>query len=177
MKILKFLPLAALVFITGCSSVQVASDYDNKTDFSNYKTYAFFKEGIDKTEISDLDKKRILTAIDTELTKKGMTKSANPDFLINIFTKAQQRVDISQNSYYGPWGYGWGWNPYWGSTYNTVSTSVEGNLYIDILDARRKELVWQGVGTGYITKNREKKEARINEFVTKVLKEFPPKTK
>ena len=48
-----------------------------------YTTYAFFKPGIDEVEISDLDKKRILKAIESELDGKQLTKSETPDLLIN----------------------------------------------------------------------------------------------
>lgn len=176
MKALKILSVVAFMALTSCSSVRVHSDYDSKTDFSQVKSYAFFKDGIDKAEISDLDKKRLLNAIDAELSSKGMVKGEHPDILINIFTKAQQRVDIYNNNYYSPWGYyGYGWGPYWGSAHNSVSTSTEGRLFIDILDTNKKELIWQGTGTGYLTNNRAKKDARIQEFVKEVLKDFPPK--
>ncbi|HLF52369.1 DUF4136 domain-containing protein [Flavobacterium sp.] len=174
MKSIQFLPVLLLFILGSCSSVRVNSDYDKNVDFSQYKTYAFHKTGIDKVEISDLDKKRILRAIETELTKKGMTKSETPDLLVNIFTKEREQVDVTQ--YNAGWGYGWGygWNPYlWGGqTY--VSTSTEGTLFIDLIDAKKKELVWQGQGSGYLTQEREKKEERINEFVAKILAQFPP---
>lgn len=174
MKSIKFLPVLLLFILGSCSSVRVNSDYDKNVDFSQYKSYAFHKTGIDKVEISDLDKKRILRAIETELTKKGMTKSETPDLLVNIFTKEREKVDVTQ--YNAGWGYGWGygWNPYlWGGqTY--VSTSTEGTLFIDLIDAKKKELVWQGQGSGYLTQEREKKEERINEFVAKILAQFPP---
>lgn len=38
--------------IIGCGTIKVASDYDSDADFSNYKTFAFYKSGIDKVEIS-----------------------------------------------------------------------------------------------------------------------------
>ena len=66
-QILKFLPLLLLtVALTSCSSVRVAADYDKETSFDDYKTFAFFKPGIDKAEISDLDKRRILRDIEQE---------------------------------------------------------------------------------------------------------------
>ena len=126
---------------------------------------------IDKVEISDIDKRRILRAIEAELLAKGYTKSENPDVLISLFTKSQQRVDVYNNNWgYGAWGYGaWGWNrPV------NVSTSTEGTLYIDVIDSRKKILVWQGMGTGYLSPNTEKKEERISEFVSKVMEKFPP---
>ena len=74
------------------------------------------------------------------------------------------------------WGWNnWGWNPYWGMGYSNVTTSQEGSLFIDIIDAKTKELVWQGEGTGSLTKNTDKKDARIKEFVSKILEQYPPK--
>uniref|UniRef100_UPI002FDB03F6 DUF4136 domain-containing protein n=1 Tax=Flavobacterium sp. TaxID=239 RepID=UPI002FDB03F6 len=76
--------------------------------------------------------------------------------------------------WYGP-GWGWGWNPWmWGgNTY--VSSYTEGTLFIDFIDARKKELIWQGEGVGILTKNTKDKEERITEFVTKILNQYPPK--
>lgn len=166
------LPIFALVLLTSCSSIRVASDYDDTVDFSTYNSYAFFKPGIDKAEISDLDKKRILRAIDSELTAKGFQKSENPTMLISIFTKAEERVDVYQN-HYGWGGYwGWGWGHPWGGT--SVSRTTEGTLYIDIIDAKTNELIWQGMGTAPLVRDREQKEIRIREIVQEIIKEYPP---
>ena len=168
------IPVFMLFLLTSCSSVKVYDDYDKNVDFTQFKTYAFQKSGIDKVEISDLDKKRILRAIDEQMALKGFTKSENPDLLVNIFTKEREQVEVSQ--FNAGWGYGWGygWNPYmWGGN-STVSSYVEGTLYIDLIDAKKRELVWQGQGVGVLTQNREKKEALINEFVAKILAQYPP---
>lgn len=177
MKAVRFLPVLFLFMIASCDTVKVYSDFDNKVDFGQYKTYAFHKSGIDRVEISELDKKRILHAIDTELSKKGMTKSENPDLLINILTKEREEVNVNQ--YNAGWGYGWGWgwNPYlWGGQ-NFVTSSTEGTLFIDLIDAKKKELIWEGEGVGYLTQNRKEKENQINEFVAKILAQYPPKGK
>ena len=174
MKTIKFLPVLLLVLLTSCSSVKVYDDYDKNVDFTQFKTYAFQKSGIDKVEISDLDKKRILRAIEEQMALKGFTKSENPDLLVNIFTKEREQVEVSQ--FNAGWGYGWGygWNPYmWGGN-TSVSSYVEGTLFIDLIDAKKRELVWQGQGVGVLTQNREKKEALINEFVAKILAQYPP---
>lgn len=73
MKTLKLLSLLCITALTmSCSSVRVSSDYDEAVDFNQYKTYGFLKSGIDKAEISDLDKKRIMRAIETEMQKKRL---------------------------------------------------------------------------------------------------------
>lgn len=178
MKILKYLPISLLFFFASCSSVSVYSDYDKKVDFTPYKTFAFFKPGVDKVEISDLDKKRILKSIEAEMLAKGFTKSENPDLLINIFTKSREQVDV--NSFNNNWGYGYGygWNPYiWGGNRTSVRTTTNGTLFIDLIDAKKKEMIWQGEGEGQIFKNDKNKEERINEFVTEILKQYPPQKK
>ncbi|WP_223548642.1 DUF4136 domain-containing protein [Aestuariivivens sp. NBU2969] len=182
-RLLKTFPLLALlVMLSSCSSVRVAADYDKGANFNEYKTFAFFKTGIDKAEISDLDKRRILRAIESELMAKGFTKSENPDLLISLFTKSQQRVDVYNNTWgYGSWGWG-GWGPWggygpgwgWGWNQPSVSTSTQGTLYIDLIDANKKELVWQGMGTGYLSRNVDKKEERIKEFVAEIMSKYPP---
>lgn len=173
MKTLTFaLFLLGFMTLTSCSSIKVATDYDKEKNFDNYNTFAFYKPGIDAAEISDLDKKRILRAIERELVAKGMIKNSNPSLLVSIFTESRENVNVYQNNF----GYGWGWNPYfWGpGGYNSVSTNVEGTLYIDLIDAEKNELVWQGLGTGILSLDMDKKEKKINEIVTKILEEYPP---
>jgi len=183
MKALKLLPLVLLFLVASCSSVRVTSDYDTKTDFSKYKTFAFYKKGIDKVEISDLDKRRILKGVENELLAKGLTKSDTPDLLVNIFTKARKKINI-YNDYYG-YGYGYGgyygWYPwYYGPNYGVqVSEYTEGTLFIDLIDAHKKELAWQGIGSGALNTsgNVTKKEERIKNLVTQIMAKYPPERK
>ncbi|TAI48117.1 DUF4136 domain-containing protein [Flagellimonas allohymeniacidonis] len=185
MKKLKLFTLAALAagLLVSCSSVRVIADYDKDADFKTYKTYAYYKTGIDKAQISDLDKKRILRAIDAEMSTRGFVKSQQPDILVSIFTKEREQVDVYNNNFGWGWGWGWGgfynpwlWGPGWGWGGNNVSTRTEGSLYIDFIDAKNKELVWQGRGVGTLNniKNIEKKEKRIQEFVSEILQAYPP---
>ena len=172
MKMFKLFVLLCIGILTSCSSVKVISDYDTKVDFSSYKTFAFYKKGIDKVEISDLDKRRILKAVEKELLAKGFTKSENPDVLVNIFTKSRQKVDVYNNSMH------YGWHPwYYGPNFGMqISKYTEGTLFIDLIDAEKKELAWQGIGSGGLTTsgNVAKKEERIKEFVAEIMSKYPP---
>ncbi|MEW7278661.1 DUF4136 domain-containing protein [Aquimarina sp. 2201CG1-2-11] len=177
MKLFSLLSLILIITFSSCSTVRVASDYDKQADFNTYKSFAFYKPGIDKAEISDLDKKRILRAIEADLIAKGFTKSSEPDVLISIFTKTKENVNVYQNNFglgWG-WGYGWGWNPwFWGPGYNNVTTTTQGTLYIDLIDASKKELIWQGMGTSALTENVERKQEKMNEIVGAILAKYPP---
>ena len=176
MKKLTSLIIVLFVFLS-CDSIRVSSDYNKNVDFSNLKTYAFLKEGIDKVKINDIDKKRILKAIDVELYNKGFRKSSiDPDFIINFSTETNQKVNYyPSNNYYGsavPYG---GMNNYASSWYLNSFKYNEGVLFIDIVDNKKNELVWQGIGKGYIYTDRpEKKIEKINAIVGKILLQFPP---
>ena len=174
MKILKLLFLLCLVMLTSCSSVKVVSDYDTKVDFTSYKTFAFYKKGIDKASVSDLDKKRIMRAVEAELLAKGFSKAVNPDILVSIFTKSREQVNVSDNNIGIGWG--WGYNPwFYGRTNININQYTEGTLFIDFIDKNTNELIWQGIGSGAMKmSNIEKKEERINEFVYEIISTYPP---
>ena len=178
MKKITILILVFSVFIS-CDAIRVSSDFNENVDFSNLQTYAFSKQGIDKVKINDIDKKRILKAIDVELYDKGFRKSSiDPDFIINFFTKTNQKVDYyPSTNYYGsmiqsPYS---GIGHYAESWYLNSFKYNEGVLFIDIVDNKKNELVWQGIGKGYIYSERpEKKSEKINAMVGKILLQFPP---
>ena len=173
----KLFVLLCIGILTSCSSVKVISDYDTKVDFSSYKTFAFYKKGIDKASVSDLDKKRIMRAIEKELFKKGFSKSVNPDMLISIFTKSREQVNVTNNNL--GYGFGWGYNPwFFGSNNLNINQYTEGTLFIDFIDKNKNELIWQGIGSGAMKmSNIDIKEERINEFVNKIILAYPPNQK
>ncbi len=110
---------------------------------------------------------------------KGFTKSESPDLLVSIFTKSREQVNVYNNGGFGPYGYGWGWSPYYWRNTSTVSTTTEGSLYIDLIDRSNKQLIWQGKGSGALGSfnNGDKKEARIKEFVVEIMTQYPPGSK
>ena len=171
MRLSKLLLLFFTILLTSaCSSVRVSTDYDTSIDFTKYKTFAFYKKGIDKAPIKNLDKKRILRALEANLVAKGMSKSSSPDLLISLFTKSRERININDNRFNGFW-YPWYYTP----NPVIVSQHTEGTLFIDLLDAKNKELVWQGVGTGaLIMRNSKEREVRMKEFVNEIMLKYPP---
>lgn len=164
-----FISVLLISLATACSTIRVTTDYETQTDFTKYKTFAFYKTGIDKAPISDIDKRRIIRAISQELEAKGMLKSKTPDVLISIFTKANEQVDIYQNR----------WHPYYYGSFhrNQITKYTEGTLFIDVIEKEDKKLVWQGIGKGFLTKSSkpEKREANIQKFVREIMERYPPR--
>ena len=162
--------LVSLTYLS-CSSVRVSSDYNSEINFSSYKTYAFSKKGIDKAQINELDKKRILKALEIELSSLGLRKnSIDPDVVVSIFTAVNEEINI--NNSYNYLGYSYG--PWYNFNVSNYSTT-QGTLFIDIIDYKKNELVWQGIGKGYISENSSKKEEQIKSFVNKILLQYPVK--
>ena len=170
-KLFSYLLFISVILIS-CGSVKVASDFDSEADFSQYKTFAFYKSGIDKVEISDIDKKRILKSIQNTLLDKGMTIDENPDILINIATKSSENIYID-NTFYSP--YYTGWYPNYGRGHRQVAYSTsQGALYIDLIDTKTKQLIWQGKGIGVLSSKKTNRDELIENFVNKILDVYPP---
>jgi len=168
-----------LTFVS-CSSVTVTTDYDRSADFSKYKTFAFFELADKSGSISDLNKNRIINSVKAEMSKKGFVeKGTNPDLLINLTTFIENKQSISSNTYgyggyYRPYGWGGG---YVGTTTYDVYNYKDGSLIIDIIDAAKNQLVWQGTGNKEIDTPSDDPDKTIAEAVAKIMAGFPPVAK
>lgn len=156
-----------VVFVaTSCSTLRTSYDYDKQVDFGKYKTFAFHKEGMDRSKLNAIDKKRFISAITVTLEAKGLVKNTeNPDFLVNVIVKGKERIDVSENY---PYGYGW-----WYTPSVSVRQYTENTILIDLIDTEKKVLVWQGIGTGQFGSNVEDRDAYVLEAVHKILENYP----
>ncbi len=158
------------LLMSSCKTVSVTYDFDRAADFNTFKTYNFHQKGIDKLELNDLDKRRILSAIETNLAAKGFTKSETPDLYINVLASSKEKINID-NGYYG--GY---WGPYYGGP-SRVYQYTSGTIIIDIIDNQKNVLVWQGAGSGLNVSNLNTKADDIPKAIDEILKNFPPMAK
>lgn len=180
----RILPLL-MIFITAasCSSVKVSSDFDKTVDFTSYKTYAFTENALALPGINDLDRNRVLTAIEKGLTEKGFTKSENnPDVFIDIQLKGEQKqTATATSSGYPGYGYGYGYRYGWGGGFSTTTinydTYVDGTLFIDMIDAKKNQLVWQGRGTKTLEPDasQQRREQNLNYAIQQIFMKYPPK--
>ena len=169
------------LLLSSCSSLKVNSDYDREANFSAYKTYSFAEMDMERTNINDLNKKRLVNALKNEMNKKGLTESESADLEIHMHGVVENKWAATANTDY----YGMGYPYYrrrigWGNTYATATTSVDvqeydqGTLIIDLVDVKEKSLVWQGVGTAILKNNPKNVEERINKAMAKIMAGFPP---
>lgn len=174
MKILdRILALLLCILAMSCSSVKVTSDYDKQAKFADYKTYQFTEES-NRLPINDLNRRRLLEAVSKELAAKGFTKSDNPDALVDLVVKVQNKqTTTAYTNYYGT-GYAYRWGGGFTSTNINVEDYTEGTLFIDLIEAKNKQLVWQGRATGVLSDNTEKRGDLINEAVRNIMTKYPP---
>lgn len=167
------LPIILMIVIASCTGIRVSTDFDRKADFMKYKTYNFSKE-VDKIRsLNDLNRRRLKDAISKELEAKGFKISTEPDVLVNAFVKGQTKYTAyaTSNSFGGPYMY---WNG-WGSsnTFVDVDKSVEGTLFIDLIDVAEKKMIWEGVAEGLVNPRTTTREDKLNQVVQEIFKNFP----
>lgn len=163
--------------LVACGSLRTTFDYDKGVDFTKYKTFAFSAE-TDQLPVNELVRKRIINAIKSSLQSKGLTESTNPDMLIDLGVKTEQKQQISSNSVNMGGFYGRRWGIGTGFTTTQVNTTdyTEGTLVINFVDAAKQELIWMGSGTSTVTEKAIQQD-KIEEAVTKILSKFPPAPK
>jgi hypothetical protein len=171
------LSLLAFVLVVACSTVKVTSDFDREANFASYKTYALTPEA-NQLQVGDINRKRIIDAVTSELALKGFTVSDQPDVLIDLKITAQQKETTTATN---SGGYGAGYGYRWGGGFSTTTINteqyVEGTLFVDMIDNSKKQLVWQGRGVGTLDPDAssEKREANIKYAVKQIFTKYPPK--
>lgn len=179
-----FLFTLLTVSFISCSSISISHDYDPATDFSKYKTYAWGgqEDPNDALAKNPLIRERIYKAIDTVMQGKGYQKTKdNPDMLVFPHAGTKDKTQVTNYGGYGGYG-GWGRGPYGYGGYGygggiDVSYYTEASIFLDIVDAAGKQLIWRGVGTGALKDDKptpEESQKRALEVVSKILKNFPP---
>jgi hypothetical protein len=168
-----FVTFAAVMLASCASGPKIETDYDHTIDFSKYKTYAFFNPmGIENRSYSSIYGSIFRDAIGKELESRGYVKSDNPDLMINVSGRLQDKTKVTTTSdpymgggyygyrrgHYGAWGgYGYG-------TTTHVSNYTEGTVNVDMVDREAKRMVWEGVAVGRVNEKNTNEETRANIY-------------
>ena len=179
-KVSAHLPLLVAIALLGCQSApEVRSDFDKTADFGRYHTYNFVAEpSTNKLGYSSLLTQQLETAVSAELEKRGYTRSDHPDLLVNFSGKLQKLQNVESTPaatgpYYGYRAGLYGAWPGYASDVYTVNYT-EGTLNVDLVDAARKQMVWEGVGVGEVTQDQLKdRQATLNSAVAAIFTHFP----
>lgn len=173
-------PLLALgVALAACSSEQV-TQVDSKpgVNLARYRTYNFMdavarNDSAFRSSGSNIfDLKRAVTR---EMSARGFQLANQPDLWVNIGLVSQQRVQTRETNFVSdpPPAYIGQRRYHWQATNVPVGTYQEGTATIDLVDAARKELVWQGVTTSILSNSPSRAAKQIDKGVADVFAKFP----
>lgn len=179
------MPFFALALaLTACSTNEQLAQVDQKTgvNFANYKTYNFMDEvarndsAFQRSGTGIFDLK---LAVAQELERRGYRKAAQPDLWVNIGIVTQTRTQTRQANFLtdGAPQYIGQRNYHWDARDVPVGQYEEGTATIELVDAARKEQVWQGTTTSVLSKTRTKAAKQIDKAVETVFEQFPVQPK
>jgi hypothetical protein len=179
-RLLKAQLFACALGLAACSSEQATTRVDSRpgVDLTRYKTYGFMDETArnDSAFISAgsniFDLKRAVTR---ELEARGFQKAAQPDLLVNLGLVTEQRTQTRQANFQTdglPYYIGQR-NYRWQAGDIPVGQYQEGTVTIDLVDAARKELVWQGTTSSILSRKPTRAAKQIDEGVANVFARFP----
>lgn len=174
-------PLLLATLLTACASgPKITANGDPTVDLVSYRTYQFAKPlATDRPDgATSLVSTYLTQATQREMSARGYREVETlPDLVINFYLntkeKIQARTSPSTGAYYGyRRGYYGVWGGYGAET--TVTQYTEGTLHVDLVDARRNRLVWEGIAQGRIPSDvRETLQERASNVISEIFARYP----
>lgn len=178
---------ASMITLCACATApDVRVDYDRAADFSSYRTFGFANPlGTDRGGYQSIVSQHLKAATQRELESRGMRLDlASPQLLVNFSAELNEKMRVTSTPTMtmgvgmgrGYYGYRAGmysaWPMYRDET--TVTPYKEGTLNIDVIDAARKQLVWEGVVSGTVSqKTLDNMQPAIDAAVTAAFAKYP----
>jgi len=171
---LYLLPILFLLFVSCGNRFGLHHDYDPEVHFESIETFAFSKEKIDNiATMNDLDKRRILRAIDSSLVKTGLDHSKTPNIVVDFSVK---KIQNNYQSLQPTIGWGFNWGPlFWNTSQPMQETRHV--LTISIANHESKALIWEGssfIPLGRHNNNPVKRNELFKNMVTRIMSKYPP---
>jgi hypothetical protein len=177
---------AAAMFVASlilCSVVQAqktSAAFDENIDFSQYKTFAFDKEGARNPYVNML----IVAAVERELTSRGLTKvNIDPDLKVVYLAATVPNLQVQNVPFYHVV------NPAYSGMVGSATMNMwdvtTGTLVIDLFDRKSDRVVFRGTITDVLQRAPSadlKADAKIvskpiNKGISKIFKKYPVKGK
>lgn len=174
--------LLSVILLAGCATgPRITTDADPSADFGSYRTFVFFAPlAVEKEGYSTPASSRMKAAVRRELEARGYAyDEASPDLMVNINAYVDERTDVYNTPqmetalYYSYRARSYVAVPYW-SNRTDVYRYAEGTLNVDLVDAREKALVWEGVAVGRMSRMKPaERAARTDSTIASIFAEYP----
>ena len=172
--------LLVVVLLGSCAPISVTVDYDDRVDFSGFRTWGWQPEpqatGNPRVD-NPLLHQRVRRAIEAQLESQGFVPAADPQMRVGYHLSIARKLNVrTVNSPYGV-RHTDGRNTVIRAETSTYVTEYErGTLVVDIVDAARNALVWRGAGARRLRSEptSEQMEQSVRQAVAEILTDFPP---
>jgi uncharacterized protein YheU (UPF0270 family) len=184
-KLLRLLPVLLLPFLFAMpAAAKMATDFDPNLNFSKFKTFSFIG-GVEQLVRMQLNpdelNNKIHRAVTREMTAKGLREvklEENPDLVVRYWANSQKDVNVATNTNWGVYGPYFGYH--WGFVYYSMdsSTTHQGTLSIELIDAKARELAWRlFVSVKLIDTEPDKIWKTADNNIKDAFKRYPPSPK
>ena len=175
------LPMAAMLVLAGCATgPEIRRDTNPAADFASYRSFAFFSPlATDRAGYETVFTSRLKDATRRAMEARGyLYDEAKPDLLINFFANVQDRQEVRTTPMpigtYGYYGYRRGYYGGFGAYTVDTYTYREGTLTVDLVESKRKLLVWQATAEGTVSNEARKNPgAAIDAVVAEMMSVLP----
>jgi Domain of unknown function (DUF4136) len=174
--------LASFLLLAGCetSKPTIRANTDPSANLAAYHTYSFAANpGTNRGGYSTPLTSYFQDAIRREMDTRGYKYvEAGGDLIVNFNANARENVDIESTpgpavGYYGYRGGMYGGAIVESPDIQTVRYKV-GTVNVDIVDANRKQLLWEGIAEGRLTDQVMKNpQGAVSAVVTEMFTRFP----
>ena len=172
--------VASFILCIVVQAQKTSAAFDEKVDFSNYKTFAFDKDGARNPYVNTL----IVEAVERELTSRGLAKvNTDPDLKVVYLAATVPNLQVQNVPFYHVV------NPAYSGMVGSATMNMwdvtTGTLVIDLWDRKSDRVVFRGTITDVLQRAPSsdlKADAKIvskpiNKGVAKIFKKYPVKRK
>src|SRR5262245_12293069 len=170
--------VATFILCTVVQAQKTSAAFDDKFDFSTFKTFGFDKSGARNPYVNTL----IVEAIERELTSRGLSKvDTDPDMKVSFLAATVPNLQVQNVPFYHVV------NPAYSGMVGSATMNMwdvtTGTLVIDLWDRKSDRVVFRGTITDVLQRAPSadlKADAKIvskpiNKGVTKIFKKYPVK--
>jgi Domain of unknown function (DUF4136) len=175
----KLLLLLLLPLLTACSTTDIKStEQAPGVDFAAYRSYNFLPGEARNEAVfnrTGVGLEEVKQAVAREMERRGYRRTDQPELWVNIGVVNEEQVQTRQTDFRtdgAPYYIGQR-NYHWQAGEVPVRTYEVGTVTVDVVDAARKDLVWQGVTASPLSKDPAKSARRVEEAVTELFERYP----
>lgn len=173
--------LLGLALVSSCTTgPTIRSNVDESVDFHRFRTFAFLNPlGTDREGYQTLISQQLVSSTERELVARGLSRTdTNPDLLINFRVNLDQRLRVTQSpampassvsrhrrGFYNTWP---------GYQQTEIRQYEQGTVGIDVVDAGRRQLIWEGLAVDRVTQSTTNNLGPVlNDAVVAIFRDFP----